>query len=201
MGALPTPAPAPVSDLREDGRGIEDRDGVGTTPQAPNGLAGRLLNIPLSNVERLRSTLSVVSLTELIELVPQLVGRSSAPADAHPDKKKLFSVHDFFRYAKLEARSIVVIDPSLPENHPYRKLTTAWRRSLPPGTLDPWIAVPDVQILKLQENPEVSIIHPCCNEDVPTGELPRNMLFSVDRPLVQAIVQRTRLTVVGIYNV
>jgi len=99
------------------------------------------------------------------------------------------------------ARSIVVIDPSLPENHPYRKLTTAWRRSLPPGTLDPWIAVPDVQILKLQENPEVSIIHPCCNEDVPTGELPRNMLFSVDRPLVQAIVQRTRLTVVGIYNV
>jgi len=27
------------------------------------------------------------------------------------------------------------------------------------------------------------------------------MLFSVDRPLVQAIVQRTRLTVVGIYNV
>jgi len=62
MVALPTPAPAPVSDLREDGRGIEDRDGVGTTPQAPNGLAGRLLNIPLSNVERLRSTLSVVSL-------------------------------------------------------------------------------------------------------------------------------------------
>jgi len=111
MGALPTPAPAPVSDLREDGRGIEDRDGVGTTPQAPNGLAGRLLNIPLSNVERLRSTLSVVSLTELIELVPQLVGRSSAPADAHPDKKKLFSVHDFFRYAKLEGTIIFLFQP------------------------------------------------------------------------------------------
>jgi len=138
MGALPTPAPAPVSDLREDGRGIEDRDGVGTTPQAPNGLAGRLLNIPLSNVERLRSTLSVVSLTELIELVPQLVGRSSAPADAHPDKKKLFSVHDFFRYAKLEARSIVVIDPSLPENslqktnYSLEKILAPWN----PGPLD-----------------------------------------------------------------
>jgi len=46
----------------------------------------------------------------------------------------------------------------------YDCLPIAWRRSLPPGTLDPWIAVPDVQILKLQENPEVSIIHPCCNE-------------------------------------
>lgn len=59
-----------------------------------------LLSIPLSNVERLRSTLSTVSLTELIELVPQL-GRS--PKD-HPDKKKLFSVQDFFRYTEAEGR-------------------------------------------------------------------------------------------------
>ncbi|MFQ6638557.1 hypothetical protein Gotur_016194 [Gossypium turneri] len=53
-----------------------------------------------------------------------------------------------------------------------------------PCPIDPWIVVPerskyvDQQTLKLQENPE----------DVPTGELPRNMLLSVDRHLVQTIV-------------
>ncbi|KAJ4792586.1 DNA helicase [Rhynchospora pubera] len=48
-----------------------------------------------------------------------------------------------------------------------------------PCPLDPWI------------NPE----------DVPTGELPRNVLLSVDRHLVQTIVPGTRLTVMGIYSV
>lgn len=61
-------------------------------------VANGLLNIPLSNVERLRSTLSSVSLTELIELVTHL-GR---PTKEHPDKKKLFSVQDFFRYTESE---------------------------------------------------------------------------------------------------
>ncbi|KAK6942251.1 MCM, AAA-lid domain [Dillenia turbinata] len=66
-----------------------------------------------------------------------------------------------------------------------------------PCPLDPWIVVPDKskyvdqQTLKLQENPE----------DVPTGELPRNMLLSVDRHLVQTIVPGTRLTIVGIYSI
>ncbi|RLN09616.1 DNA replication licensing factor MCM5 [Panicum miliaceum] len=66
-----------------------------------------------------------------------------------------------------------------------------------PCPLDPWIPVPDkskyvdLQTLKMQENPE----------DVPTGELPRNVLLSVDRHLVQTIVPGTRLTVVGIYSV
>ncbi|XP_076958760.1 uncharacterized protein LOC143634607 [Bidens hawaiensis] len=63
-------------------------------------MANGLLSIPLSNVERLRSTLSTVSLNELIELVPQL-GRSTKD---HPDKKKLFSVQDFFRYTEAEGR-------------------------------------------------------------------------------------------------
>ncbi|KAG5533268.1 hypothetical protein RHGRI_027455 [Rhododendron griersonianum] len=63
-------------------------------------LANGLLSIPLSNVERLRSTLSTVSLTELIELVPYL-GRHSKD---YPDKKKLFSVQDFFRYTESEGR-------------------------------------------------------------------------------------------------
>lgn len=67
---------------------------------SPQKLANGLLSIPLSNVERLRSTLSTVSLTELIELIPHL-GR--APKD-HPDKKKLFSVQDFFRYTEAEGR-------------------------------------------------------------------------------------------------
>ncbi|KAE9451322.1 hypothetical protein C3L33_16739, partial [Rhododendron williamsianum] len=66
-------------------------------------LANGLLSIPLSNVERLRSTLSTVSLTELIELVPYL-GRHSKD---YPDKKKLFSVQDFFRYT--ESEGIVVV--------------------------------------------------------------------------------------------
>ncbi|KAG0479580.1 hypothetical protein HPP92_010438 [Vanilla planifolia] len=66
-----------------------------------------------------------------------------------------------------------------------------------PCPLDPWVVSPDkskyvdLQTLKLQENPE----------DVPTGELPRNMLLSVDRHLVQAVVPGTRLTVIGIYSV
>uniref|UniRef100_A0A166DSP1 EF-hand domain-containing protein n=1 Tax=Daucus carota subsp. sativus TaxID=79200 RepID=A0A166DSP1_DAUCS len=60
-----------------------------------------LLSIPLSNVERLRTTLSTVSLTELIELIPQMAGRASKD---HPDKKKLFSVQDFFRYTEAEGR-------------------------------------------------------------------------------------------------
>ncbi|XP_022965597.1 DNA replication licensing factor MCM5 [Cucurbita maxima] len=66
-----------------------------------------------------------------------------------------------------------------------------------PCPLDPWIVVPDKsmyvdqQTLKLQENPE----------DVPTGELPRNMLLSVDRHLVQTIVPGTRLTIMGIYSI
>ncbi|GAB4828176.1 minichromosome maintenance protein 5 [Ancistrocladus abbreviatus] len=66
-----------------------------------------------------------------------------------------------------------------------------------PCPLDPWIVVPDrskyvdQQTLKLQENPE----------DVPTGELPRNTLLSVDRHLVQTIVPGTRLTLMGIYSI
>ncbi|KAI3849946.1 hypothetical protein MKW98_026860 [Papaver atlanticum] len=67
----------------------------------PQKIATGLLNIPLSNVERLRSTLSTVSLSELIELVPQ-IGRPSK--DEHPDKKKLFSVQDFFRYTESEGK-------------------------------------------------------------------------------------------------
>ncbi|KAH9561963.1 hypothetical protein CY35_05G049100 [Sphagnum magellanicum] len=63
--------------------------------------------------------------------------------------------------------------------------------------LDPWVIIPDKskyvdqQTLKLQENPE----------DVPTGELPRNLLLAVDRSMVQCIVPGTRVTVVGIYSI
>lgn len=66
-----------------------------------------------------------------------------------------------------------------------------------PCPIDPWLVVPDrskyvdQQTLKLQENPE----------DVPTGELPRNILLSVDRHLVQTIVPGSRLTIMGIYSI
>jgi phosphatidylinositol phospholipase C delta len=103
MGAA-APAPAPVSDQEEASGGIggSEGEGVDNATGSPQKLPARLLTIPLSNVERLRSTLSAVSLTELIELVPQLVSRPSASPDGHPDKKKLFSVQDFFRYAEIE---------------------------------------------------------------------------------------------------
>lgn len=66
-----------------------------------------------------------------------------------------------------------------------------------PCPVDPWVIMPDKskyvdqQTLKLQENPE----------DVPTGELPRNMLLSADRNLVQTVVPGTRVTVMGIYSI
>lgn len=70
---------------------------------SPQKVANNIFSIPLSNVERLKSTLSTVSLTELIELLPQL-GRTSKD---HPDKKKLISVQDFFRYTEAEGMGIL----------------------------------------------------------------------------------------------
>ncbi|KAG9453366.1 hypothetical protein H6P81_006270 [Aristolochia fimbriata] len=78
----------------------ESREDTESSPGYTQKLANGLLNIPLSNVERLKSTLSTVSLTELIELVPHL-GR---PSKDYPDKKKLFSVQDFFTYAESEGK-------------------------------------------------------------------------------------------------
>jgi DNA replicative helicase MCM subunit Mcm2 (Cdc46/Mcm family) len=49
----------------------------------------------------------------------------------------------------------------------------------------------DQQKLKLQENPE----------DVPVGEMPRNMMLCIDRSLVQRVVPGTRITLVGIYSI
>ncbi|KAK4436053.1 putative S-adenosylmethionine carrier 2, chloroplastic [Sesamum alatum] len=85
-----------TEDVREEGVNQEDIGGV-----SPPKLTTGVLAIPLSNVERLRSTLSTVSLTELIELLPQ-IGRSLK--EDHPDKKKLFSVQDFFRYTEAEGK-------------------------------------------------------------------------------------------------
>ncbi|KAF5729520.1 Mitochondrial substrate carrier family protein isoform 1 [Tripterygium wilfordii] len=88
--------------------GEESDNGVGTGNTEETGDVsqqkgpGGLLSIPLSNVERLKSTLSTVSFTELIELVPHL-GRPSNSKD-YPDKKKLISVQDFFRYTESEGK-------------------------------------------------------------------------------------------------
>ncbi|CAL5225636.1 g8492 [Coccomyxa viridis] len=61
---------------------------------------------------------------------------------------------------------------------------------------DPFVVLPhksrfsDLQTLKLQERPE----------DVPTGELPRNILMTVDRSMVGTIAPGTRITAVAIYS-
>ena len=72
-------------------RSLEPEESSNTTP-------GGVFKMPIPNIERLRSTLSTVSLSELIEFVPQL-GKTSQD---FPDKKKLFSVQDFFRYTEAE---------------------------------------------------------------------------------------------------
>jgi DNA replication licensing factor MCM5 len=59
--------------------------------------------------------------------------------------------------------------------------------------LDPYLVMPekskfaDIQTLKMQENPE----------DVPAGEMPRNVTLCVTRNLVQKIVPGTRVKVLG----
>ncbi|XP_031380064.1 mitochondrial substrate carrier family protein C [Punica granatum] len=88
-----------VNEEGVDGAGSDNSEEAGASNSAQK-LASGILGIPLSNVERLRSTLSTVSFTELIELVPQL-GR---PSRDYPDKKKLFSVQDFFKYTESEGR-------------------------------------------------------------------------------------------------
>eukprot|EP00743_Colponemidia_sp_Colp-15_P002111 GILK01002292.1.p1 GENE.GILK01002292.1~~GILK01002292.1.p1 ORF type:complete len:727 (+),score=126.75 GILK01002292.1:66-2246(+) len=61
--------------------------------------------------------------------------------------------------------------------------------------LDPFQIMPDMskyvdqQTLKVQETPEM----------VPTGEMPRNILVSVDRSLVDKVSPGARVTVMGIY--
>uniref|UniRef100_A0A0E0LTF9 EF-hand domain-containing protein n=1 Tax=Oryza punctata TaxID=4537 RepID=A0A0E0LTF9_ORYPU len=103
----PPPPPASVSGDHQPAAATQTGDKEETDTAAndsPRTLPVRLLNIPFSNVDRLRSTLSTVSLTELIELVPHLVGRSLPSPDTHPDKKNLFSVHDFFTYAEFEGK-------------------------------------------------------------------------------------------------
>eukprot|EP00055_Hartaetosiga_balthica_P010535 m.45255 g.45255 ORF g.45255 m.45255 type:complete len:727 (+) comp7210_c0_seq2:40-2220(+) len=63
--------------------------------------------------------------------------------------------------------------------------------------IDPYQIIPDKcdcidqQTLKLQELPE----------DVPTGDMPRHMLLSVDRQLTDTVIPGTRCTVVGIFTV
>lgn len=92
-------------DLLRDSPAKEDSRGqVITTNEAESNPAQKLtteiFNLSVTNVEKVRSILSAVSLPELMELVPQ-IGRSSHD---YPDKKKLFSVQDFFRYTQSEGR-------------------------------------------------------------------------------------------------
>ncbi|KAG7998645.1 hypothetical protein I3843_01G268100 [Carya illinoinensis] len=101
VGGVPSSVVEVTSSVNEEGGdSVAAGNGKETGGTIPQKMASGILSIPLSNVERLRSTLSTVSLTELIELVPQL-GRTTKD---YPDKKKLFSVQDFFRYTEAEGR-------------------------------------------------------------------------------------------------
>ncbi|XP_061374209.1 uncharacterized protein LOC133316443 [Gastrolobium bilobum] len=102
LGGVPSSVVGEESPSTNEGGANNDNDANreengGISPQK---VASNIFSIPLTNVERLKSTLSTVSLTELIELLPQL-GRTSKE---HPDKKKLISVQDFFRYTEAEGR-------------------------------------------------------------------------------------------------
>jgi DNA replication licensing factor MCM5 len=63
--------------------------------------------------------------------------------------------------------------------------------------MDPFIIIPDKckfvdhQTLKLQEDPET----------IPTGEMPRSILLSVERSIVSIAVPGTRVSVLGIYTI
>ncbi|KAK9741500.1 hypothetical protein RND81_03G110700 [Saponaria officinalis] len=101
VGGVPSTLVGVASPVNEDGDDSETANGdVESRNFTPQKLASGLLNIPLSNVERLKTTLSTISISELIELVPHL-GRAAKDI---PDKKKLFSVQDFFRYTEAEGR-------------------------------------------------------------------------------------------------
>uniref|UniRef100_A0A803P234 EF-hand domain-containing protein n=1 Tax=Cannabis sativa TaxID=3483 RepID=A0A803P234_CANSA len=97
VGGVPSGVMGVTSSVDDDSNADNGEESGGISPQK---VASGIFSIPLSNVERLRSTLSTVSLAELIELVPH-IGR---PSKDYPDKKKLFSVQDFFRYTESEGR-------------------------------------------------------------------------------------------------
>jgi DNA replication licensing factor MCM5 len=74
-----------------------------------------------------------------------------------------------------------------------RDVTSAEDQSCP---LDPYVILPDrceyvdCQTLKLQESPET----------IPTGEMPRHVILSCERYLVDRVVPGTRVTVIGVYT-
>lgn len=63
--------------------------------------------------------------------------------------------------------------------------------------LDPYVVVPDEcqykdhQVLKIQEAPEL----------VPTGEMPRSFVVTVDRCLVDRVTPGMRVTLVGVFSI
>ncbi|EPS71249.1 hypothetical protein M569_03503, partial [Genlisea aurea] len=109
VGGLPSSVSGlPSSDGEDISSNADNSDESSSSSSPPksssssSSLANGLLSIPFSNVERLRSTLSTISLTELIELLPHI--RVKHSREDHPDKKKLFSVQDFFRYTETEGK-------------------------------------------------------------------------------------------------
>ncbi|KAJ7524726.1 hypothetical protein O6H91_17G018300 [Diphasiastrum complanatum] len=59
-------------------------------------------NVKLPNIDKLKPSHLATSLVELMERVPQ-IGKTS---QEYPDKKKLFSVQDFFKYTEAEGKKL-----------------------------------------------------------------------------------------------
>ncbi|KAH7300747.1 hypothetical protein KP509_24G077700 [Ceratopteris richardii] len=94
-------AAAPTVNTDRSPTNIRQSDSTASEMEDPSSTnTAGIFRVPMPTIDRLRSTLSTVSLAELIELVPQL-GKASQD---FPDKKKLFSVQDFFRYTESEGR-------------------------------------------------------------------------------------------------
>lgn len=86
-----------------DEQGIEVIDIGNVNAKSKNPSGSQAIQVKLPNMEGLRSSLATLSVKELVDRVAQM-GKA---APDYPDKKKLTSVQDFFRYTEAEGEVLV----------------------------------------------------------------------------------------------
>ena len=112
-------------------------------------------------------------------------------------KPRAKATHVALQCSNCKNTKIVACKPGLSGVNLPRRCELQQLEGAEPCPLDPFVVLPDSskyvdqQTLKLQESPE----------DIPTGELPRNILLVVDRHMVQKIVPGTRVTTIGIFSI
>jgi len=112
-------------------------------------------------------------------------------------KPRAKATHVSLQCQNCKNTKIIACKPGLAGVNLPRRCELQQMEGAEPCPLDPFVVLPDSskyvdqQTLKLQESPE----------DIPTGELPRNILLVVDRHLVQKIVPGTRVTTIGIFSI